>query len=269
MLRLIRRTFPGATIELYNHFQMLDHEYSDAILGESLVDVVFTNMDGIHHNYELAKEISFDTTMRNLSYFIERRTRLGLEIPVHVRSLTVRQYVDTIRANFHVEPTHASRAALSLPDDFEDVRRLLLGIVDGRQDSVSRSWVFFWAEREALKDVAIQESQFWCPQLLRSKRELFVSPEGKAYFCCFDSRQELVIGDMTTTGVRDILACKERTTLIQMLSNRQFSKIGGPCRTVHCCQIYHSNPLVSHLIRIFTRFLALADWSTWRIRFLR
>lgn len=269
MLRLIRRTFPGAAIELYNHFKMLTPQCADVILGESLVDSVFTNIDGLGQNYERAKRADFDNAIRNVSYFVEQRSKLGRKMPLAIRVLTINQYVETLKAYFDAEPAYVGKDLLGVLDDFDDTNEFLSRIIDGRQDRVTRSGMIFWAERETLKDVEIIESYFRCPQLSKNVSEVFVSPEGKAYLCCLDSKQELVYGDLMTTSICDILAGERRTELIDLLSAQQFSKVGGPCKTVHCCQVYHKKRLASRLVAKGLKLLGLADWSRRRGHFMR
>lgn len=251
--RTIRSTFPRATIELYNHFRILAPHISDILLDEKLVDAVFMNIDGLGQTFEATKKTSFPITMDNFLYFINKRNTLNLNIPISIRTLTLTQYADVVYSHYGVLPAQVRQPVPDETDGFQAVRNTCRKLLK-KGDSLKRSWPILWAEREQLKNIPIHENKYSCPMLARIMSEIFVSPEGKCYLCCLDSRQELLIGDLTTTTLQDVLASPQRLLYINNLRNRRFSAIDGPCRTIHCCQLYHKNRLVNASIRFFTRY---------------
>jgi len=259
MLRRIRTVLPSASIEIYNHFRMISPAISDALLGENLVDAVFSNVDGTERTYREVKKTDFDKSFANLRYFIGKRAETGKRVPISIRVMTLRYYSDVLRGNFGVKPAHVPGESLNETDDFPAVEKLLKGIIDPEMDRVGRTWPVLWAERHNLADAAFREKDYSCPQLFKNRREIYVSPAGTWYLCCLDSRQELVIGDLTKTDVRTLMESPERQKYLQLLSKHEFSGIGGPCRTVHCCQVYSRYAFVSRLLRALTKYSSLAQ----------
>jgi hypothetical protein len=223
------------------------------------VDAVFTSVDGFADNQQAAKGTDFDACVSNLRHFVRKRDELERDIPVLVRSLTIAHYCKVLRANFGVDPAHVPRHLLGAPDDFARIRGVMRTTLNRRTDRHERTWPVLWAERENLGDTDIREKRYPCPQLFRNRDEVYVSPAGHWYLCCLDSRQELVIGDLTRTPLRELAECPRRRSLLRRLRQRRFSEIGGPCRTVHCCQLYHVVPAVSRLIRAFAGSTGLAE----------
>ena len=248
MLRIARKKFPYAAIEIYNHFYMMKPSICEVILKEKLVDSVFTNIDGIEDSYEKVKKINFNTTMSNLCYFIEERDSMNLLIPVTVKALTLRHYIDVVKTNFNTFPAYVSKELLKVSDDFLLIKKMFDKVLNKKMDKLIRSWVCMWGERENLSKE--KQDRYACPMLFRNEREIFVAPDGRWYLCCMDSRQELVIGDLTKSKVCELVLSKKRSQMLKMLKKRDFTAIGGPCKTVECCHIYNRKPLISRIIRI-------------------
>jgi len=75
------------------------------------------------------------------------------------------------------------------------------------------------------------------------------APNGIWYACCLDSNYQLVLGDTKDSTINEIYFSKERQRLIDLLENREYRKIGGPCLTVNCCYFMHRNRLVNGFFR--------------------
>ena len=209
MLRIARKKFPYAAIEIYNHFYMMKPSICEVILKEKLVDSVFTNIDGIEDSYEKVKKINFNTTMNNLCYFIEERDSMNLLIPVTVKALTLRHYIDVVKTNFNTFPAYVSKELLKVSDDFLLIKKMFDKVLNKKMDKLIRSWVCMWGERENLSKE--KQDRYACPMLFRNEREIFVAPDGRWYLCCMDSRQELVIGDLTKSKVCELVLSKKRS----------------------------------------------------------
>lgn len=248
MLRIIRKKFPYTVIELYNHFYMMKPSISDALLKEKLIDCIFTNIDGVDENYKKVKNVDFDTTIENLSYFIKKRDDAGISIPVIVRALTLKNYIDVVKANFNALPAYVSKEMSNIPDDFQLINQELNKVLNKKMDRLTKGWVCMWGEREHLGGK--NRNGYSCPMLFRNDREIYIAPDGKWYLCCMDSKQELIVGDLTKDSVQELVMSKKRNQMLKMLKSRNFTGIGGPCRTVECCHVYSANPLISRLIRM-------------------
>jgi Iron-sulfur cluster-binding domain len=79
-------------------------------------------------------------------------------------------------------------------------------------------------------------NHYSCPLFHRVYDEAFIAPDRTWYACCFDSNNELVLGNVAYTSLHHVAQREHRKALIANLRSKQFKKIGGPCATVNCCQ---------------------------------
>lgn len=266
MLRAIRTRFPWIKIELFNHFFMLRKDIADILLREQLVDTFYLNIDGMSEMYRLIKKVNFETMISNLNYFIKARDSLGLNIPIHVRALMLKDYVESLHNNFNSYPSHLPDKTLKLRDEFQEIKAYLKNILNPELDSFKKTYPALWAERESLKDKYTNIKKYSCPHLFRIQTEAYISPDGKWYLCCLDSKQELIIGDLTKESFADLINNETRKTYISNLIKREYLKNGGPCKTVHCCQLYHKNKLISLFIKKMTGYTQFINhiYYMWR-----
>jgi len=266
IMRKVRRRLSGATLELYNHFYLVEPSLTDVLLKERLVDAVYLNIDGMHDNYRKAKGIHLDRPLANLRYFIARRNSLGLRIPVSVRALTLSDYVATVSTNYHTSPRLVDPDDLDAAQDYAELASLMRGILTPRLDSFKKSIVTLWGERDSLRELGIDEGKFACPLLFRIQRELCVRPDGGCYLCCADSKQELLIGNLAEESFEAVVLGETRRFYIECLQRRHYDSIGGPCMTVYCCQIHHKSRLVTRAFRLMTQYgwLLRMSYEFWR-----
>ena len=255
ILKEIRHRVPEAKVELYNHFFLFSPEISEILIKQSLVDSIFTNIDGIDENYFQTKSIPFKRTFDNLKFFLEKRRKEDhSQISLNVRVLTHAKYCRTVFRNFGVWPAKYNPNHELPKDDYNEVSNLLKPILDNRLDTFSRSSAVLWAERGHISISKSIQKAYSCPQMFRIESEVFVSPEGKWYLCCLDSKQELVIGDLCVQPFSELVVCEDRRNFLKFLKSKAFAKVGGPCNSVHCCQVYSEQPFVSRLLRIMARY---------------
>jgi hypothetical protein len=147
-------------------------------------------------------------------------------------------YVATVQRYLGVLPAKANgRSAGELECDFHRIWRKWKPLLDPKTDRIQRVRSFFgWAERSQCADRGIAYGDYTCPALDRVKQEAFIAPDGTWYGCCMDAECELVIGNVTMESLALLVGNERRTRLISGLENREFARIGGPCRTVQCCQ---------------------------------
>ena len=266
MLRTIRARFPRIHIELFNHFLMARRDIADVVLRERLVDAIYMNIDGVFEMYHLIKKVNFDAVISNLAYFIKARDSLGLSIPVHVRALTLKNYVETLSNNFNSYPSQLSDRTLKPRDDFHEIKTYVNKILNPGLDSFKKTYPALWSEREALKNKLTNIKAYACPHLFRIQTEIYISPDGKWYLCCLDSKQELIIGDLTKESFADLINSETRKNYISNLIHRDYLKNGGPCGTVHCCQLYHKNNFISQCIKSMTGYSHVINriYHLWR-----
>lgn len=265
MFRVIRREFPGTRIELFNHFFLVDRKIADVLLDERLVDAVYMNIDGIR-NYRLVKRLDFERISGHLEYFIAKRDSLGLSLPVHVRALTLGFYISAVRNNLKRDPVAMPLGAEDATDDYEDIKAYAQRILNPTTDSFKRTYACLWAERPSFKHERLDLAGYHCPQLFKLETEAYVNPDGCWYLCCLDSRQELIVGDLTKEPLCTLAQGEKRREYLSFLKAGQFERMGGPCRTVPCCHIYHPSRMISALFRVATKYAGLLGrvYSYWR-----
>ncbi|MGF3555233.1 MAG: radical SAM/SPASM domain-containing protein [Thermoplasmatota archaeon] len=252
ILRYIKSRLPQIRVEIFTNFQNFTEEKAEIILGEKLMDKVYCNIDGYNNqNYYNVKKLDLDKTKYNLINFLKIREKLNVYVPLTFFVLTLNNYIHTIHNNFDFYPTKLKDHNLrNVPDDFSIIKKQLKEILDPKKDNIIKSWVMGWAEREKFADKNINYKKYSCPNLTRIEEEAFIAPDGTWYACCYDSNNELVLGNVITQSINEIFFSKKRMELIKLLKNKQFEKIGGPCKTVNCCQLMKKSKFVSYLARI-------------------
>jgi hypothetical protein len=154
----------------------------------------------------------------------------------------MRHYVDAVRAQFGRDPVRIKDpAVLELADDFAEVEALVRPML-APYDTFARSSAMFWAERPAVAPATLDYASYQCPLMSRVTQEAFIAPDGTWYACCFDSNNQLALGNVYETSVDAVAQGRPRQRLIQLLRARRFGDIGGPCATVNCCQFGISAP---------------------------
>jgi MoaA/NifB/PqqE/SkfB family radical SAM enzyme len=249
ILRLIKDALPHVHVEYVTNFQNLNEDKANIILREKLIDSIICNIDGSSaDNYFNVKRLELDQTWTHLEYFINQRDQLGTVVPVSVMVLTLNKYIQTIKKNYDFYPAKLKDFSLiQVPDDFRTTKKKLKGLLNPKKDKVLRSWVFGWAERAQVDTSGLNYQRYLCPLLLRIKREAFIAPDGTWYACCFDSNNELVLGNVVETSINEVFSSDERRDLIRLIEQQQFGRIGGPCKTVNCCQIVYTSKVKTKL----------------------
>ncbi|MGO9117107.1 MAG: SPASM domain-containing protein [Desulfomonilaceae bacterium] len=266
IMRRIRKRFANATIEMYNHFYLVEPAVTEVVLKENLVNAVYLNIDGTHDNYRKTKNIRLDKPLANLTHFIGRRDALGLRIPVSVRALTLADYLATVSANYNRHPKWVKPENVDAESDYKELAALMSTVLKSGLDSFKKSVISLWGERDSLGELRLDARKFACPLLFRIRHELCVRPDGGCYLCCADSKQELLIGNLTKESFQEVVGGETRRSFIESLIRRDFHDIGGPCMTVYCCQVHHKSRLITHLFRFATQYawLLRTAYELWR-----
>jgi len=249
IIRFIKSRLPKIKIELFTNFENFTEDKAETILKERLIDSVWCNIDGSNNqNYFNIKKLNLDNTKNNLISFLKIREKLGSDIPLRVSVLTLNYYIHTIYNNFKFYPVKLKDNNLkNLPEDFPIIKKQLKKILDPKKDKILRSGVWGWAERERIDIKRINYKKYSCPNLNAMEKEAFIAPDGNWYACCFDSNNELVLGNITKQSINEIFFGEKRKKLIKLLKNKQFAKVGGPCRTVNCCQLLYKNKFIGKI----------------------
>ena len=244
ILRYIKQKSPHASVYVWTDLQFFTPDKMEIVVRERLLTSIGMNVDGAsEHSFAAVKRLSSQHVRGLLPIFIELRERYGADIPLIVISLTMRHYVDAVRTQFGRDPVRIKdHALLDLPDDFADVEAMVRPMLKPN-DKFSRSPVMFWAERPGVAPATLDYAAHACPLMHRVCEEAFIAPDGTWYACCFDSNNQLGLGNVYETSVEAVAQGKPRRRLVQLLKDRRFGDIGGPCATVSCCQHGIAAPL--------------------------
>ncbi|HTY44605.1 MAG TPA: radical SAM protein [Patescibacteria group bacterium] len=239
ILAMLRAGLPGAKIQCFTNFRMFTKDKIDAVLKEKLIDYVGCNIDGADaKSYFRVKRGDYAATRENLLYFIKERRRLWRDIPILLSALTFHDYVKGIYFNLKVLPHKVKEVVdiKAIKDDFPEIKDQFKPFLDHPKDKILRSGPIGWAERDYVDASRIKYDEFSCPLLERIEKEAFISPDGNWYACCWDTKNELKLGNVFRRSINEVFFSETRRKLIDALRNKKFKEIGGPCRTVHCCQ---------------------------------
>ncbi|MBU2634602.1 MAG: radical SAM protein [Nanoarchaeota archaeon] len=252
ILRLIKLKLPNTKTTLSTNFQNFTPDKIDIILRERLIDEFSCNIDGSNEqNYFNTKRLNYKNTMNNLAYFLETRKKLKHYPPLNVYVITFHRYLHTIYNNFKFYPSKLKgfniKKLLKIPDDFLIIKRQLEKILNTQKDTVTEVRPLAWAEREQFIEKygtdKINYKKYPCPLFPSIPNQAFIAPDGSWYMCCLDSNTEIVFGNVIKQSVKEVYHSPKRKELIKMLQNREYTRIGGPCKTVNCCQFISKTKL--------------------------
>lgn len=257
--RYIKQKLPNVTVELFTNFQNFSEDLTFAILNEKLVDNFRCNIDGsTAQNYFFVKNLNLDTVLTNLKNFIKIRESLNSNAGLIIFVITLNNYIHTIKDRLGFYPRNLENMELkNIPDDFIKVEKLLKKIIVPGKDKVCAGGVMGWAEREGVDITKIDYSKWYCPNLKRVETETFIAPDGSWFACCYDSRNDLILGNITNQSIHEIYKSHKRMNLIEKLRNQKFQEIGVPCLTVNACYYYGKEYNPNLLRRTKNRLLVL------------
>ena len=239
ILRYIKSKLPGIKIEVYTNFLNLTKEKSKVVLNEKLIDYFHCNIDGSNNeNYFYVKRADYGIFKKNLIDFLEIRRQLNSRAPLFIHVLTLKSYINTVRYHLGTWPIKLKdRRLVRIKDDFPAVKRYWKQFIDPDKDTITRSVdIFLWAERDSVDHTNLDLKKYSCTQLRRIKQEAFIASEGSWYACCYDSKNELILGNVNESGIDQIYESQQRKKMIELLEKREFQAVGGPCKSVNCCQ---------------------------------
>lgn len=238
IMRYIRKKCPAMQIIIFTNFQQADQTLLETIHKEKLVDFVNCNIDSVNEQvYQKIKGIDLSGVLNNLRLFLDLRRQYATKIPVQIYTITLYTYIKAICDNFGILPAKAGRClGETICDDFDFTRSCLEKLLDPAVDRIVKvDKVMCWAERERVNN-DIDHAQYQCTNLNRIKREAFIAPNGDWYICCYDAKNEVVLGNVGQESLQAIFFSMKRAAIIDHLANQRFHLVGGPCRTVNCCQ---------------------------------
>lgn len=244
ILRYIKAKLPQASIGLNNSFYHFNKDLAKVILGEHLIDRFCCTVGGSNEEeYFIVKGLALNTVRKNIIDFLEVRKNIQNTSSLTIRVLTLNAYINVVRRSLGSYPCKLKNEGLRKgKDDFKIIKKQFKEFIDSKKDKVERTnKICLWAERENAAHQTINYKNYSCPFLDRIKSTAFIAPDGTWYACCPDADNELSLGDLNSESIDNIYSGEVRKNLIGMLEQKQFEKIGGPCKTVNCCQLYSSS----------------------------
>jgi len=237
IMRYVKSHLPDVNKNVYTNFFNLTEEKSKIILKEGLLDSVVCNIDGADDvSYHEVKRLSFSLTRRNLLSFLRLRRELKADVHLTILSLTLAYYVERIM-KLGLSPSKLRGVDDGcVTDDYGTIQEEWSKLIDPRTDMIRRPKVIGWAERSSIPIGHVDYRSYSCPLLQRVKEECFIAPDGTWYACCRDSKNELALGNVIEESILKVCEGERRMKLIRLLERGEFQSIGGPCRTVNCCQ---------------------------------
>lgn len=239
ILRYIKLKLPQVKVIAATNFQNFTEDKAQIILSEQLIDSFLCNIDASsERNFFAAKGLKLQTVKKNLIDFIKIREKLQNKSSLSIMAVTLNTYINAVHNCLGFYPTKLKDYELrGVEDDFHLIKEQWKNILDPKKDRISKmKTVFLWAEREKASGQELDYKEYQCPNLQRVKEEAFITPDGTWYACCYDSNTELVLGNVAVDNIDTIFSSQQRKNLIEKLEKREFQKIGGPCKTVNCCQ---------------------------------
>ena len=251
ILRLIKFKLPQIKIVFATNFQNFTEDKIEIILNEKLIDELSCDIDSFDKKvYYQIKKLDFYNTMSNLMDFLKIRKKTNYHLPLNINIVPYNDYIRAIHYNLGVKPIKIKKY-IKTTENFSDIESILKKIINPT-DKINRLGVRGWAEREQVKKVNYKK--YVCKEIKRIKNEAFIAPDGTWYACCWDSNNELVLGNVMKQSINEIFYSEKRKRFIQMLENKEFEKIGGPCKTVNCCQRFKKSDLET-IWQIFLNFI--------------
>ena len=243
ILRYIKKKYPEAGVYVWTDLQFFTPEKMEIVVRERLLTSIGFNVDGAsEHSFSAVKRLSSEYVRGRLPILLELRERYGAHIPLTIISLTMRHYVDAVRTAFGRDPVRiADPKQLDIEDDYAEVEAMIRPLLKP-YDTLARSSVMFWAERPGVAPASVDYSAYGCPLMQRVTQEAFIAPDGSWYACCFDSNNQLGLGNVHETSLEAVAQGRQRRQLVKLLEARRFGEIGGPCATVNCCQFGIAEP---------------------------
>ena len=240
ILRLIKLRLPNIKVDIFTNFSAVTKQKLEIILKEKLIDTFACNIDGFtHSNYFNVKQLNLQNTQSKLMDFLTIRQKLNSEVPLTILVLTLHAYIHTVFNKLGFYPSKLKDNTLvNVPDDFLLIEDYYSKMIDPKKDRIIKSQITAWAEREKVNTDKIDYSNHSCRLLNRIRKEAFIAPDGTWYACCLDSNHQLALGNVIEHSINDIFFSNHRRELIKLLEKKKFADIGGPCKTVNCCEFF-------------------------------
>jgi len=233
-LRIIKRI--GHYTDLYTNFSHLTDQLI-TIFDKNLLNSFHTNIDGLtSRSYYDVKGLDYNTVENNILNFLKLRNKRPFPLFIHI--ITTQNYAKSVESFFGARAFFLSKNRIF--DSFIENEAQLIKekwekhIEPGLGDKIGIDSCLMWAERDHIPKL---NGNFTCYNIERLKHAAFIAPNGDWYFCCFDIKNQLVLGNLYKESLVDLANSNKRKEIIEMLEAKKFNKVGPPCDRVDCCQV--------------------------------
>ena len=177
ILRLIRKKVPFAKTKINTNASLLTEEMSRKILDSGLSQIWFSVNGYSPETYRASMNLDFETTMRNIDYFLALKKKLGKKRP-SVRVTTLRTKL------VEHELEGAARYWAERGVDFADHH------MDNRAGESAQGLSSNKAHRKRNCDLFLKQA--------------YIVENGDMILCCHDWRQTVVLGNVTEKSIKEV-----------------------------------------------------------------
>jgi MoaA/NifB/PqqE/SkfB family radical SAM enzyme len=236
-LRVLRLTFPKATICNYSNFALYDPERTDAVLAERLIDRQFTRIDSLDTDaFGRSTGLNASLVFGNLDYFIRHNNSIDLTIGYS----SITQYYHKCKTILGHPPMHGpfgEGEAARMPDEYEAIRKRFGGVPNRRAPGFMRINQSLWAERADPRTP--KDTTGHCPKHNLLTQIVWICPNGDVDLCGYDDTQSrFVVGNILDEPLERIWTSRRRLELLDKLMAGD--RPTYPCNP-KCCRMYGDN----------------------------
>jgi Iron-sulfur cluster-binding domain len=230
-LRDLRREFPKEQIVLYSNFALLTPDITDILIGENLINDLFTRVDSVLPEiFKISTGLDMELVFSNIDYFLTKNKRITFQINYS----NIKRYRENCRKELEKEPYQWSKYLdLSPDDEYEAVRkRFCKWDYQPRINTIRRT---LWAERN---DPEIKpEPNTPCQRTYCFQNVCYVWPTGNVGICGYDDGQDaMIIGNVLEESIASIWNGERRKKMIEHVTGRGIK--GYPCINPKACLFY-------------------------------
>jgi hypothetical protein len=184
-LRFARARLPKVKFYVSTNAGLLSPAISDALLEGRLLDVINFDVDGATKaTYEsIRRGVDFDKVTRNITYFIDKKRRLGLSRP------QVRLTIIRMQENAH---------------EIAAFRKQWKGLADKVYVNVFSTWMGSIADRNVGRKLEESRTGSFAYPCRHLWDELVIASDGTAGLCCLDYNLTVPVGNAAEQTVEDI-----------------------------------------------------------------
>jgi len=236
ILRYAKNKLPNVERVVYTNFFLLNPDLSKIIISEGLIDKIYCNIDSVDPVvYYNIKGLNFGMVWNNFINFIKLRDESRSDININVAIVDMVLYKGIVNNLFNRDPSKFVEDK-NYCSKVQNVGNLIFPLLNSVTDNISSFKPIIWAERNLVEENPAQFNT--CPNIEKIQKEIYVNSDGNLYLCCFDSANKLITGNVNENSLFELVNNDKRKNFIELLKRKKYKKIGSPCTSVMCCNIF-------------------------------